>query len=132
MRAAVRWRRLRSGLQSLLLLVAGLFVGGLLMEGGALLFLGEQPKFPRRVVEAPFGLQNNQPGARYRHKSADVNTLDVRRERLYFLSSKALLDPYLRRELLYWTPSHGHWTPFSHEKVGQALADLIVREDLLR
>lgn len=34
---------------------------------------GEQPKFPRRVVEAPWGIRYNDPGASYRHKSADVN-----------------------------------------------------------
>src|SRR4029453_16189824 len=34
--------------------------------------LGEQVKFPRHVVAAPWGLRFNEPGAVYRHKSADV------------------------------------------------------------
>ena len=34
---------------------------------------GEQPKFPWHVVEAEWGLRYNEPEARYRHKSADVN-----------------------------------------------------------
>ena len=33
---------------------------------------GEQPKFPRHVVGAPWGLRINEPGSRYRHKSRDV------------------------------------------------------------
>jgi hypothetical protein len=61
-----RWAR-RLGV---LLLVLGLTA--LLAEGVVLLALGEQPKFPRRVVSAPWGLRINEPGARYRHKSADV------------------------------------------------------------
>jgi len=38
-----------------------------------LLLFGEQVKFPRHVVGAPFGIRINEPGAIYRHKSADVN-----------------------------------------------------------
>jgi len=33
---------------------------------------GEQPKFPRHVVGAPWGLRINEPGSHYRHKSRDV------------------------------------------------------------
>jgi lysophospholipase L1-like esterase len=54
------------------LLVGGLVVAGLLLEAGVLLTLGEQVKFPRRVVGAPFGLRINEPNARYRHQSPDV------------------------------------------------------------
>jgi hypothetical protein len=57
----------------LLLLVAALTMGALLCEGLVRYLFGEQPKFPRRVVEGPFGLRINQPGAHYRHRSADVN-----------------------------------------------------------
>lgn len=57
--------------------VAALFLGGLasalLLEGAVLLLLGEQPRFPRHVVGASFGLRINQPGARYSHHSADVD-----------------------------------------------------------
>ena len=42
-----------------------------LVEALVLIGLGEQVKFPRHVVEAPWGLRYNDPGARYRHKSAD-------------------------------------------------------------
>jgi lysophospholipase L1-like esterase len=63
---------LRSGVQKLALLGVGLLVAGLLFEGLVLLIFGEQPKFPRRVVGGPFGLRINEPGARYRHDSADV------------------------------------------------------------
>lgn len=45
----------------------------LLLEGGVLLVFGEQPKFPRHVVGADFGIRTNLPNASYRHKSADVN-----------------------------------------------------------
>jgi hypothetical protein len=48
-------------------------IGGLILEGGVLLFRGEQPKFPRHVVGASFGLRINEPNARYRHRSADVS-----------------------------------------------------------
>jgi lysophospholipase L1-like esterase len=52
--------------------VAGLALSAVAAELCVRSFVGEQPKFPRHVVEAPWGLRYNQPGARYRHKSADV------------------------------------------------------------
>jgi len=57
-----------------MLVAASLVVGGLLAEVLVVLVAGEQPKFPRRVVGAPWGLRYNHPGAQYRHKSADVTT----------------------------------------------------------
>jgi len=51
----------------------GVLVSSLLIEGLVLALLGEQVKFPRHVVEAPWGLRYNEPSASYRHKSADVN-----------------------------------------------------------
>ncbi len=56
---------------------------------------------------------------------------DVGRERLHYLSAKKLLEPYLGEELLYWTRSHWHWTPFSHRRSGMALARLISEHRLL-
>jgi len=47
-------------------------VAALLLEGLTLLVFGEQPKFPRHVVGAPWGLRYNEPLAHYRHKSADL------------------------------------------------------------
>jgi len=58
---------------TLLLLVAATALGALACEGLVRHLFGPQPKFPRRVVEGSFGLRINQPGARYRHKSADVD-----------------------------------------------------------
>ncbi len=66
-------RRLPRWLRGLLALAFGLVVAGLLAEGLVLLVLGEQVKFPRHVVEAPWGLRYNDPGSSYRHKSPDVN-----------------------------------------------------------
>ena len=51
----------------------GALIAGLLFEGLVLLVFGEQAKFPRRVVGSPRGFRINEPNARYRHKSADVN-----------------------------------------------------------
>ena len=34
---------------------------------------GVQPKFPRHVVGAPWGIRFNEPSSRYRHRSADVD-----------------------------------------------------------
>jgi len=45
--------------------------GAALLEVGVVLILGEQIKFPRRVVGAPFGVRINQPNAFYRHKWPD-------------------------------------------------------------
>ena len=56
---------------------------------------------------------------------------DVGREGVWFLPAKSFLDPYVDRELLYWTRSHGHWTPFAHARSGEALAALIASEGLL-
>ncbi len=49
--------------------VLALLLGELLVT----LIHGPTVRFPRRVVEAPWGLRYNQPGARYRHHSADVD-----------------------------------------------------------
>jgi hypothetical protein len=46
-------------------------MAGLLAEVFVLVAVGEQAKFPRRVVAAPWGLRYNEPGAEYRHKSRD-------------------------------------------------------------
>lgn len=70
--ARPRRSRLASLVRKLGLLVASCVVAALLVEAVVLLVVGEQPKFPRRVVGAPWGLRYNEPGARYRHKSADV------------------------------------------------------------
>jgi len=64
--------RVGRNLQNLLLLACGVVLGGVILELGTLLILGEQPKFPRHVVGSRFGLRINQPGSVYRHKSADV------------------------------------------------------------
>lgn len=60
------WRR------RLLAVLAGVLVGGALAEALVVLVAGEQPKFPRHVVRAPWGLRYNEPGARYWHRSADL------------------------------------------------------------
>jgi hypothetical protein len=64
--------RLRWWIRLCAILLVVLLLGALLVELLVLLALGEQPKFPRRVVSAPWGLRYNEPGASYRHKSADV------------------------------------------------------------
>jgi len=60
-----------SRLMPLAALVVGCLVAFTILEGIVLLLYGEQVKFPRHVVEAPWGLRYNDPGSRYRHKSAD-------------------------------------------------------------
>ena len=47
--------------------------GSLLGELAIRLVLGEQPKFARHVVRAPWGIRYNDPSSRYRHRSADVD-----------------------------------------------------------
>ncbi len=51
----------------------GIAIAAGIAELGVLALFGEQVKFPRHVVGAPFGVRINEPGAVYRHKSADVN-----------------------------------------------------------
>ena len=50
---------------------------------------------------------------------------------IHFFPAKDVLDPHVNEELLYWTRSNKHWTPFSHRLSGEALAELIDREGLL-
>ena len=52
---------MRRTLFALTALIASAVIGGLLLEAGVLLLFGEQPKFPRRVVGAPFGLRITSP-----------------------------------------------------------------------
>jgi hypothetical protein len=47
---------------------------------------------------------------------------------LHFLPAKRLLEPYVANTRLYWI---AHWTPRSHELSGKALAELILRHNLL-
>lgn len=60
-----------------------------------------------------------------------LEAFDGGREGMWFLPAKQVLDPWLRRKLLYWKRSHDHWTPFSHRLVGEALAQLVLKERLL-
>jgi lysophospholipase L1-like esterase len=55
----------------------------------------------------------------------------VNRMGIHFLSGKELLALHLGKVQLYWLRSHLHWTPFAHEIVGRAIADLVMREGLL-
>lgn len=81
-----RMRRVRKLLMRMILAVV---VFGVAMEIGVLVVFGEQPKFPRHVVGAPFGIRINEPNAHYRHKSADVtvwfkiNSRGLRADREY-------------------------------------------------
>jgi hypothetical protein len=61
----------KSWLMGLAALVLGTLVAFAIVEGLVLLLYEEQVKFPRHVVEAPWGLRYNDPGSEYRHKSAD-------------------------------------------------------------
>src|SRR5687768_812852 len=63
-----------SRLAKLAVLAGTLLVCWALIEIFVLFLFGEQPKFPRHVVKAPWGLRYNDPGTHYRHKSADVTT----------------------------------------------------------
>ena len=54
-------------------LAASALLALVLLECGVVGLIGEQPKFPRHVVGAEFGVRVNEPGARYRHRSADVD-----------------------------------------------------------
>jgi hypothetical protein len=64
-------QRLKNLLKNVALVLASCLIAGSIGEGMVLLFLGEQPKFPRHVVGSSFGLRINQPNARYRQKWAD-------------------------------------------------------------
>src|SRR5262249_53101326 len=76
------------------------------------------------------------PGTMYKPQLHLIDTFP--RERfatgrpgLYYLADQDILEPYLGKQLLYWERSHSHWTPFSHELAGKALAELILRHGLL-
>lgn len=60
-----RWRR------RLLGVLLGLVLAAVLVEMIVRFGIGVQPKFPRHVVGAPWGLRYNRPGTTYRHHSAD-------------------------------------------------------------
>ena len=81
--------RLRTALASLALLTISLIVSAFLLELAVRLAIGEQVKFPRHVVGAPWGIRYNEPNAVYRHKSPDVtvwfriNSQGMRAERDY-------------------------------------------------
>lgn len=81
--------RLRKWLRRLGLIALSLLLFSGLMECGVLLVFGEQPKFPRYVVEGPHGVRINVPSANYRHKSADgtwrfrINSQGLRADREY-------------------------------------------------
>jgi hypothetical protein len=55
------------------LALAATVVSCLVVELIVRIALGQQPKFPRHVVGAPWGIRYNDPSSRYRHRSADVD-----------------------------------------------------------
>jgi len=63
----------RRSIFALVAVLIGIAIAAGIAELGVLVVFGEQVKFPRHVVGAPFGVRINEPGAVYRHKSADVN-----------------------------------------------------------
>ena len=72
-RAGLRWPRRGRLAARVALAATGCIVGCLLGELAIRLVLGEQPKFARHVVRAPWGIRYNDPSSRYRHRSADVD-----------------------------------------------------------
>ncbi len=58
--------------------------------------------------------------------------VDFSQPGLGFVDARALLEPHLEKEQLYWLRSHRHWTPFSHELSGKALAEYIEAQGFLR
>jgi hypothetical protein len=61
-----------------------------------------------------------------------VEIFDLSRPGLYYLPMAPLLEPHAATIPLYNQRSHGHWTAFAHAISGKALADLVIRERLLR
>ena len=49
----------------------------------------------------------------------------VEQQGLKFVRCEEFLAPWLGKELLYWTRSHFHWTPFAHRLSGERLAEVI-------
>jgi hypothetical protein len=93
-------------------------------------------KIPLVIQSIPIPAQSVPPGAtsgpRKLVELFPLASFDVGRSGLYFVSAKDFLDPSSDTQLLYWTRSHGHWTPFSHATSGRQLAELILREKLLQ
>ena len=67
----VKERMKKPWVWGLMAFALGCLTAFVLVEALVLLFYGEEPKFPRHVVEAPWGLRYNDPGSDYRHNSAD-------------------------------------------------------------
>jgi hypothetical protein len=92
-------------------------------------------QIPLVIQSIPDPAESVRPGATSGpRKLVDLFPLasfDVHRPGLYFVSAKGFLEPSSHTQLLYWTRSHGHWTPFSHATSGRRLAELILREKLL-
>jgi GDSL-like Lipase/Acylhydrolase family len=51
----------------------------------------------------------------------------VDQEGMRFVRIEEFLSPWLGKELLYWTRSHFHWTPFAHRLSGERLAEVIAQ-----
>lgn len=70
-------------------LCGALVMAMIIAEALVLVTIGEQVKFPRRVVGAPWGIRYNEPGASYRHASRDgtwyfkINRQGMRADRDY-------------------------------------------------
>ena len=60
-----------------------------------------------------------------------LDHFDVNQPGVHFLAAKDVLEPHVDSHQLYWDRSHGHWTPFSHAEAGKALAELVIKEELL-
>ena len=57
--------------------------------------------------------------------------LDLSTPGVTYVSSKRVLASEVGQHQLYWDRSHGHWTPYSHELAGRALARAIIDHGLL-
>jgi hypothetical protein len=56
-----------------LLLLGSAIISAVALEIAVTIIFGQQVRFARHVVGAPFGVRVNEPGAQYRHESADIS-----------------------------------------------------------
>lgn len=112
----------------LLLLAVSLGFSALVLEMGVLLAVGEQAKFPRHVVGTEFGVRVNEPGARYRHKSADgtfwfeINSRGLRADREY---------PYEKPEGVSRIVSLGDSFTAGYEVAGDETFSAVLEQELI-
>jgi lysophospholipase L1-like esterase len=101
-------------------------------------YLKEQKKLAAKIVDKIYETTTNQGGKFIlldipsQNMRTDIPKMEMRYfHNMNFIDSGDIMKKASVDKLLYWKKSHSHWTPYSHDLIGNKLAQYILDKKLL-